>query len=375
MKKNDVLLSKSVAIGDGFSIAKRWDSSREFKVLATLILSFAWTNNSFAGAALKQVELHHGDEVTLSLDGKIEQSHVTTEYLKDIIQISLNSVTVYPAKVKSSTDGPISKVFVYQYTPKVVRCRISVRGQAESYKKRLQMNFQGKTLHFRVTGASAGTAQESEISKFASAVKQRIVPEGVSLKEEQASLQQKVEQAPLLQEAKGEKVVIKRSSSLGGAKPMPSFGGVFLKLASVVGLFGALAFGLKKVGSLKKVKSSGILSAIQKVSGLQIGHKEGLIQVLSTQHLGPKNSISVVKVAGRTLVLGISQDSIQLITQILDSDEDEELEIAEDTQNAPPAGSPSFAELLGEQKEPPTMMASQGVRSRIRSRLEGLKPL
>ena len=44
---------------------------------------------------------------------------------------------------------------------------------------------------------------------------------------------------------------------------------------------------------------------------------------------------------------------------------------------SPTAEAASFADFLAGQgsKEPPTRMASQGVRSRIRSRLEGLKPL
>jgi hypothetical protein len=40
-----------------------------------------------------------------------------------------------------------------------------------------------------------------------------------------------------------------------------------------------------------------------------------MIEVVATHYLGPKKSIHVVRVAGRTLVLGVSDGSINLITE------------------------------------------------------------
>jgi flagellar biogenesis protein FliO len=45
------------------------------------------------------------------------------------------------------------------------------------------------------------------------------------------------------------------------------------------------------------------------------------VEVLSNHHFGPKRSMAVVKVGGRTLVVGITEQSINLISQ-LSSEED-----------------------------------------------------
>ena len=335
-----------------------------------LLFGLGAGTQALANPVVKQVEVHQGDEVVLTLDSKLDASQVTTEYLKDIIQLTLSHASVYPARVKSSANGVISKVFVYQYNPKQVRCRISVRGHAEAFRKNFKIHFSGRSLQVKLTSPVSESDQKTTVEKLMGVL--------ISPQEEQKKLQEKIEQSPLNQDLKPEKTASKPSTaSLSGAKPLPSFGGVFLKLCLVVGLFGLFAVLVKKFGGQKKIQSTGILSAISKVSGLKIGSKDSLIEVLSTQHLGPKKSISVVRVAGRTLVLGLSQDSIQLITQIHDSDTHaEEFDLGEDLEKQPQGNGASFADFLGEQKTPPpSVMESQGVRSRIRSRLEGLKPL
>jgi flagellar biogenesis protein FliO len=343
-------------------------------------LSFAFLQGASANNSLKSLELHNGDEVTLGFDGKLESGRLSTEYFNDIIQISFSSVTVYPAKVKSSSEGLISKVFVYQYTPKIVRCRISVRGHAEAFKKNFQINTVGKTVHLKIPALSAAINPSSDLVQLVGALKQKVIPETSTLKEEQRQIQEKVEQVHLFAENKSDRPISKKGTTLGGAKSMPSFGGVFLKLVFVVGLFSVLALGFKKLGLSNPGKSVGVLNAIQKAAGIRLGAKQNLIEVLSTQQLGPKKSISVVKVAGRTLVLGLSQDSIHLITQISGdansaSELEDVLDLAQDEANPIASQGPSFSDVLTDQKEAPSRMASQGVRSRIRSRLEGLKPL
>lgn len=128
-----------------------------------------------------------------------------------------------------------------------------------------------------------------------------------------------------------------------------------------------------------------------------------MIDVVATHYLGPKKSIHVVKVAGRTLVLGVSDGSINLITEfagdITESDLGEKVAVAALTGAAPSkntAESSDFLSELGEQlaresgrpaapvsvpmgtgavaAAAPTV-ARSSARDRIRSRLEGMKQL
>ena len=54
------------------------------------------------------------------------------------------------------------------------------------------------------------------------------------------------------------------------------------------------------------------------------GRSKKMIEVISNHHLGPKKSIAVVRVAGNMLVLGITDDAINLITRISDGQADNE---------------------------------------------------
>jgi flagellar biogenesis protein FliO len=134
-----------------------------------------------------------------------------------------------------------------------------------------------------------------------------------------------------------------------------------------------------------------------------------MIEVVSTHYLGPKKSIAVVKVAGRMLVLGVSQDNISLITQLgataaLDEAAVDDLDLEalgvqgvaprQETRmaerEAPGTGArAAFGALLADEASRPSATAAarmpampvlappepEGVRARIRTRLEGMKPL
>jgi flagellar biogenesis protein FliO len=104
---------------------------------------------------------------------------------------------------------------------------------------------------------------------------------------------------------------------LGGGKPLPSPLGAFAKLIAVIAIFVGAAFGARKfLQRGGRTGERGLLGAIGRFTSGKLGAKGKLIEVVSTHHLGPKKSIAVVKVAGRTLVLGVTNDSINLISQI-----------------------------------------------------------
>jgi flagellar protein FliO/FliZ len=55
------------------------------------------------------------------------------------------------------------------------------------------------------------------------------------------------------------------------------------------------------------------------------GINDGLIKILCTQYLGPKNSIMLIEVLGDILVIGISSNQISLLTKIADRNSLEQL--------------------------------------------------
>jgi flagellar biogenesis protein FliO len=437
-------------------------------LFAILLMSFGLISEAFALTTLKQVQVTNGAQIDLLFDGKISRSQVHTEFVNDTIQISLSDSAVYPAKISSVNGGSITKVFAYQYAPKLVRCRLSVKGKAESFKDQLQISPSGKMLTIRIGGAEAAASPKVKtvpVAARAKAVAKNSVAKNSEVNEpEEKALLEKVlkagttgsatgsineepvkaaapvalkaetpaarERAVEKAEANSEAAVhtlgrAEREKPLAGGKSLPNPLYAFGKLAIVLGLFGMLVLGAKKLMHRRGMKAqagqAGVMGALGRFAQANLGKKTKMIEVLSTHYLGPKKSIVVAKVGNRTLVLGVTNESINLITQLSNGDSVAEL-IEEDlgeepgifsnflkTENtrpqnqkagkAPGAGAQAvgrpvpanavaaatfkaYASNAGTNSDSLAMdpiaaeIAPQpGVRSQIRSRLEGLKQL
>ena len=71
------------------------------------------------------------------------------------------------------------------------------------------------------------------------------------------------------------------------------------------------------------------------------GNRDKLIHVLANQYLGMKKNISMVQVPGAILILGISGDSIRLLTKIEDKEVLDQFQTQESGQIVP-----SFSDQL-----------------------------
>jgi flagellar biogenesis protein FliO len=381
---------------------------------------------------LKQVQAS-GTRVDLLFDGKISRAQIKTEFFNDIIQLSMTDAAVYPAKISSITGGDLTKVFAYQYAPKLVRCRLSVKGKAEDFKSRLIIDQKGNMLTIRfdettdsIASHSAQAVRPQKKAKAADAdnddndpgekaLLERIL-NNVKPAEAQKAAEQKADakadakaeakteapRAPAQAEPKREAAAMQGPQPLATGKPLLSPVTMVIKMFAVLALFGLCAIGLKKLLNAGGTRKGGALSRFLQKSMSRYGKAGKMIEVVSTHHLGPKKSIAVVKVAGRNLVLGISQDSINLITQLdgaeaFDGGGAPEAELddidlaalgvrgaqAYTGTTAPagsragataPAGASAFDNVLSEEATRP-QLEPNGARARIRSRLEGMKPL
>lgn len=85
----------------------------------------------------------------------------------------------------------------------------------------------------------------------------------------------------------------------------------FLKMVSALAV--TLGIMLIAIYLLKKaMKRTGVIN-------------DGLMKILSTQYLGPKNSIMLIDVLGDILVIGVSSNQISLLTKIVDHNSLEQL--------------------------------------------------
>ncbi len=441
---------------------------------------------------LKQIQVSDGPQIDIMFDGKVQKDQIKAEFFNDIIQLSITDVAVYPAKISSVNGGNLLKIFAYQYAPKLVRCRFTVKGRAENYKDRFDIKAGGKVLTILVEGQhlakaerdpgeqallervlaadpgapSAAPAQGTGATKTVEA--QQKPKDSITVSSAAPTIAQpgnaeksveKVEPAGAAKATSSEEKSLGKPKLTGG-KPLPSPFKAMGKMMLVLALFGFVAFGVTRLaknrseariaGGMRasdlavldaeadaQVSSRGFFASLLKFarkasSGLSRSSK--MIEVLSTHYLGPKKSIAVVRVAGRVLVLGVSNDSINLITQ-LSGDGMDAAPTAEGfdlralgitaqpqaqaqqqpkppTQSQAPVQKSRFSEMLGVatakqdpfvQPQKPTSATFAGprayaaaaaqapsgaqvfpgassnspssVRAQIRSRLEGLKPL
>ncbi|MBY0470322.1 flagellar biosynthetic protein FliO [bacterium] len=352
------------------------------------------TQPAFAVSTLKKVDISGGDEVRLQFDTKIKQSQIRTEYVNDIIQVSVNDASVYPAKITPITGGSFTKLFAYQYGPKVIRCRLSVKGKAEAFKNKFYLENDGKTLILKMASASPKPVEPKKGEE----------PKSLPSEEEAVLLERVLKSTSAKPAAPVETPVsVSQSSARYGtnATPLPSPMRTLGALGVVLMLFcgSALLFKRFKGRSVNRrieknsARSLGIkMPSMSMFSRLGFGNKEKLIDVVATHHLGPKKSIAVVKIAGRMMVIGISNESINLISQLpnkeigsvdptaLQSTLEEEIfeqegmesgfladAIAAPASKEMPAG--AFSEVFTAEKTKPS------IRAKIKSQLEGLKPL
>jgi len=389
---------------------------------------------------LKRVQITDGSRVDLLLDGKVSPKQIRTEFFNDIIQISLTDVSVYPAKINSIAGTELTKVFAYQYAPKLTRCRISVKGSAESYKDRFEVKADGKVISLRMAPKGAAPKEKEEIATDPASAEEKALldrvmnadaaqkaapkaeaptaPKAVAPKAEAPAPASDSRSASWSKEAAkeaardaGENTPIPApKKSLGGAKPLPSPLRSIAMLGVVLCLFVAVAWGVKKArgGTTAGAALNGHKGLGKLISQFG-GTKNKMIEVVANHYLGPKKSISVVRIGGRMLVLGVTNESINLITQMgeepgaqsasaaaqafdlealaMESIEPQPLPQAQAARryNANPApqgtgavaaGPASFSQMVSSETSKLTVgPQSASVRSQIRNRLEGMKQL
>jgi len=329
-------------------------------VMAAGILVALTSPSAWAVTALKKVQVGDGQQLFLMFDSKITPGQIKTEFFNDTVQLSLNDVSVYPAKIFSVGGPDLTKVFAYQYAPKLVRCRLTLKGDAESYKERVSVHVDGKMVTVRI-GGSASTLDSVSLSA-AQSIREKSTPKKA---EAQASWGSPVAEEPKLnadekllldkvlrdpekaekaekgekneKSEKSEKSERTRradksdrsekngSSSLAGRREGPSFMRPILVLGGIFALMGAVLFlvmrfrNVRRSGSPSAGATGKISGVLGKLMNQTLGtRREKLIDVVATHNLGPKKSITIVRISGRMLVLGVSGESINLIAQLPD---------------------------------------------------------
>ena len=296
-----------------------------------------------ASLTVRDVQLQGNGGARILMDGAVPKGGVSIEYVRDIVQLSIPNATIYPARILHAESGKnqaFNKIFAYQYAPNLVRIRFSVDGKAEAYEGKVKFENRGKFIEVSFPGQvpsaeSSESHEKSLIAKVLAQVKDPVPADPVKV-EEKAPVEAP---AVMKQERQDEKLKLKASNSpkvseLGGKAPGPSAFRALLAMFLIVGGLGLVLLYFKKKGASSQAKRvgdswlSGILSGGKK--------QKPYIEVLANHALGPKQSITVVRIKDQQFVLGVTQDSVQLITQI--DSEDADLDLLDDPKVADSIG-------------------------------------
>jgi len=299
-----------------------------------LISIFSFSNAEANSITVRDVSLK-GNKTEILLDSDINKNSIQIDYVRDIVQFSINNATIYPAKMLHSEQGTYSKVFAYQYSPNLVRVRFTVDSNAEQYKNKVKWVIEGKKLLIQFSAPApltktAPVDDERSLLQKITNVASKPVVEKIEPKIAEGKSELSVESHPLTANGTGKKPI-----KLTGAQPGPSAFRSFLAMFLVVGGLGLILIYVKrkKAGGVQAKRDGNSW-----FSNLLPNHKKQkpMMEVVATHVLGPKQSIVVMKIRGQQFVLAITAENIQLITQ-LDSD-DQELDLLDDPKVAASIG-------------------------------------
>lgn len=361
--------------------------------LSALVCLWMVSGARAAGTAgitsIKQEQLADGSwAVDFLLAKPVAKEDVAVDFQRNFIQLSLKGVTAYPARTEKLKHPDLEKVFTYQYQPDLARARVLVKGQASSIKNRSAWEVTDRGIRITV-GANPNTAATEDSVKGVAAapIKSADKEALVNVDAEEAARAEILNESAAASKAKSEGVKAESTASAKTAKPadpesLPLFansGGqapvaeksrelpvskMLGSLLLVVLMIGAAAMGFRKFALGK---------------GSPFVRQPKMIEVISSQAMGPKRSIAVVKVLDQYMVVGMSGDGMNLLTNL-----GADVNIDRFIDAAGPGGSFTdvFQGAISSSDAPPSSAAQTaapkgdpGVRNSIKKRLEGFKPL
>jgi|GEM_PF-932299 flagellar biogenesis protein FliO len=345
------------------------------KSLALFSLIF-FSTMGFASVSLKKIEVLNGNLIQFSFDQNIRQDQISVEFFQDEVRITLDGTTVHPAKIiPVRHGGPVSQVFAYQFNPNMVQCRLSIKGNAENYRQRLELKPQGNRLalkFFELNQAQSSSqtfqgqkgSELSVLNPVASQGKnEEQSPEKISATQHQGEKDIEERIVNSLQGVSADSQLNTGNSAVvveqASYKPLPSLTSVMLKLVFVSALIIAAAALVRVLKGIRMDPNNRLLKSLQGITHGALKQEGPSIEILGSHSIGPKKSLVTVRVVQKVLLLGVTEQSIHMISEL--PSESNSLNSLESTDA-------SFEETLNVQSE-------TGIRSRIRSRLEGLKPL
>lgn len=358
-------------------------STKIVMIFITVLFCLWMISGARAADAVRITGVKHSNdsglrEVAIELSETIASERISVEHQRNFIQVSIRGASAFPAQTTSVNDGLMDKVFTYQYQPDLARARILLNTESKKFAESTEWSITGNSLIVKFGAArDQVTTKKAALSRDSiQEADARIVKEILAGKKEAATeaatptpipaKNQNIEDEPLF-----------TGKTIGGKKEKPaetttqSAARVVSALLTVLLLMGGAFLGYRKLRGIKGGKNAGSARAMETV----LSH-----------NLGGKRALSLVRIAGKYYVLGVTDHNISVITSF-DNDNDIEKYIDEITSGggfeSMLAGKLNIfarkeqAEQAWEQDggEAAKPAERTSVRDVIKKRIEGFKPL
>ncbi len=332
--------------------------------------------SAFAVTNLKDLRVGKDGYVHLSFDKKLSESQIKIDTLRDIVQFSIKNATVYPAKIFSVDQKSLKKVFAYQYTPNVIRCRLTVPGDSNDFKNNFSLSKDRKTLTLKVSTIVKKDEKPKTQSIQVSQSKASNVQEAsTSEKELLKKLIENENEKPLFSDKSSNERTNKKSSD-GFFDGFSFIGFLFLLF-----IFGSFLFRRKMLGSSSKEEKKSFFSGLFKK--MKNGGFAGSdnIKLIEKVFIEQKKAISIIEIYGKKYAIGITDENLSLIGIIEDdantllNEDDEFNSLLNEEFSRPTISSPVVKNEMASNQISPNLDTQSSVRERIKKRLEGLKEI
>ena len=315
--------------------------------------------------------------IDFELSQKVNPGQVSVEFERNFIQLSLKGVSAYPARTENINQASLEKVFTYQYQPDLSRARILLKSAASTIKGKTSWEVTDTGVRITLKGqgaavaaaAPAGTSStgDTEEDRIVQEILSEVKPAGKAAEAANASSETKkivaAEDQPLFAAKTGTQAEAKEKG--------PGASRVFASLLLVLGIIGAAAIAYRRFALGKGIGAG----AFRK--------QPRVIDVISTQGLGPKRSVALIKVLDQYMVVGMAGEGMSLLANL---GSDVKIEKFIDQTGQGPSFDDAFASALagdsGAEKATGSgavaatkTTVGMGIRSAIKKRIEGYKPL
>ncbi|HEY8278951.1 MAG TPA: flagellar biosynthetic protein FliO [Bdellovibrionota bacterium] len=342
------------------------------------------------------------------LSQKLSPENVTVEFERNFIQVSLKGVSAYPARTENIQQAVLDKVFTYQYQPDLARARVLLKAAASTIKNKASWEINGNGLRILVKGVSgvAHSITDALKSKSASSASTEIEPTLISANTDEERIVQEI----LAENKPGAKSTAASSATTGGSistkeatktdkgtaatKSSESTSGNSEEQALFSSKSSGSSTGTKGTENAATRTIASLLLVIGLIGagavayrrftggkGLAFQRQPKVIEVIASQSMGPKRSVALIKVLDQYMVVGMAGDGMNLLANL---GSDVKIERHIDQMGAGDSFADAFEGALSgvtpktDSAGPAVTHKSgidMGIRSAIKKRIEGFKPL